>query len=98
MALSTAFLQAQLDALETAIMSGSLRISFNAGGTTKDLTYRSMGEMMQARELIRRKLGGLVTRAYVSVAKGTDYNTTSAETSADFDQDSNDWEDYPSIR
>lgn len=48
-----AWTQAQLDALETAIASGSLRVKF----ADKDVTYRSLDEMMRIRDTIRASLG-----------------------------------------
>lgn len=48
-----AFTQTQLDALETAIATGSLEASFDG----KHVKYRSLDEMMRIRETIRGALG-----------------------------------------
>lgn len=48
-----AFSQAQLDALENAIASGTLEIEYD--GNKKK--FRSMSELIQARNLLRKELG-----------------------------------------
>jgi hypothetical protein len=65
-----AFSQEQLDALEAAIAEGALVVKY----ADKQITYRSLSEMMQIRDMIRRKLGLLDSgagRIYPSVSKGT---------------------------
>jgi 5-keto 4-deoxyuronate isomerase len=47
-----AFTQAQIDALDTAIASGTLRVRHG----DKDITYRSVDEMMAARSAMVRAL------------------------------------------
>lgn len=49
-----AFTQAQLDALESAISSGTRRVR-DQNGT--EVEYRSLGEMRLARDEIRKALG-----------------------------------------
>ena len=92
-----AFTQAQLDAIEEAIAQGSLRVSFSAAGTTKEVTYRTMQEMLIARDLIRRKLGLInrgSNRIAMSTSKGTD-RRRGPMGAQDFDGDDSDWEDWP---
>jgi hypothetical protein len=48
-----AFTQAQLDALESSIATGSMSCEFDG----KRVQYRSLDEMMRIRETIRRALG-----------------------------------------
>lgn len=48
-----AFTQAQLDKLEEAIATGALEVEYG----DKRVRYRSMAEMLQARELMARALG-----------------------------------------
>lgn len=48
-----AWTQSDLDAIEKAIASGALMVRYN----DKQVTYRSISEMMQARDLIRKSLG-----------------------------------------
>lgn len=43
----------RLEALEAAIADGVLSVQYS----DKNITYRSMKEMLQARDLMRRKLG-----------------------------------------
>ena len=50
---SGAFTLARLEALEIAIASGERRVKYS----DKEIEYRSMDEMIKARELMRRKLG-----------------------------------------
>jgi hypothetical protein len=66
-----AFTQAQLDALEEAIASGSLSVQYG----DKKITYQSQAEMLKARDLIRRSLGltqASSSRVYPTVSKGLD--------------------------
>jgi hypothetical protein len=49
-----AFIQSQLDGIEAAIASGTLTVEYDG----KRLTYRSMSELIQARDMIQRKLSG----------------------------------------
>lgn len=48
-----AYTQAQLDALEAAIAEGALTVKYQ----DKQVTYRSLDEMMRIRNLIRDSLG-----------------------------------------
>jgi hypothetical protein len=47
------FTSADLAAIEKAIASGATRVKYS----DKEVEYRSMKEMMQARDLIRKELG-----------------------------------------
>lgn len=47
-----AFTQAQLDAVESAIASGELRVMFNG----REIIYRSVADLLKARNLIRESL------------------------------------------
>lgn len=60
------FTAAHLQAVEEAITGGYLKVRYD----DKEVTYRSMGELLKARELIRSRLGqGTATRRYVSVRR-----------------------------
>lgn len=48
-----AFSQAQLDAIEDAIASGSMSVSYEG----KSVTYRSLDDMLRVRAIIRSALG-----------------------------------------
>lgn len=48
-----AFTQTDLDAVEEAIKSGELTVQYQDRRTT----YRSIGELLQVRQLIRQELG-----------------------------------------
>lgn len=56
-----AFTQEQLDALETAIATGTTSVKYE----DKVVTYRSLTEMLQLRDLIRRKLNSTNTKSYI---------------------------------
>jgi hypothetical protein len=94
--MAASFTLAQLTALEEAIAQGSLRVSFSAAGTTKEVTYRSMSEMLIARNLMRSSLcltGRNATTIRVSTSKGTDRGGRGSQ----FDEgESNEWENWPS--
>lgn len=47
------FTQTQLDAIEAAIASGTTSVSYEG----KSVTYRSMDDLLRARQIIRRALG-----------------------------------------
>lgn len=47
------FSQTQLDALDAAIASGTLRVSYDG----KDITYRSLDELMRVRSMVAGGLG-----------------------------------------
>ena len=47
-----AFTQQNLDALEQAIATGTLSIEYNG----KKVTYRSMGDLLRARDVIKTEL------------------------------------------
>ena len=53
-----AFTQAQLDAIESAIATGSLSCEFDG----KRVTYRSLDEMMRIRSTISQSLSGTIAR------------------------------------
>jgi hypothetical protein len=68
-----AFTQAQLDALDEAIASGTLRVKY----ADKEVTYRSLAEMMQLRDFMARKLGQKeegASRVYLTTSKGMEYD------------------------
>lgn len=48
-----AFTQSDLDKLDRAIADGALTVKY----TDKEVTYRSMAELLKARDFIARKLG-----------------------------------------
>lgn len=50
---SEGFTQERLDALESAIAEGILRVKYS----DKEVTYQSMDDLLKARALCRRKLG-----------------------------------------
>lgn len=47
-----AFTQAQLEAIEEAIGSGELTVRYNG----REITYRSMADLREAREMIKQSL------------------------------------------
>lgn len=47
-----AFSQAQLDAVETAIASGELKVAFNG----REVSYRSIDDLIKARDTIKASL------------------------------------------
>lgn len=62
--------QADLDAINTAIASGTSRVKY----ADREVQYRSLDELTQIRDAIRRDLGVSVTaasRRYLSHDKGT---------------------------
>lgn len=54
-----AFTQTQLDAIETAIASGELTVNFEG----KSVTYRSMDDLVKARNLIKAELAAASSTA-----------------------------------
>lgn len=52
--------QADLDALEAAIFSGTKRVEYS----DKKVEYQSMKEMLQARDLLKKELGQTTGRFY----------------------------------
>ena len=56
-----AFTQDDLDAIEEAIASGALIVEYN----DRKVEYRKMGDLIKARNLIRKKLGLTAKRATV---------------------------------
>lgn len=50
---SMAFTQTQLDALETAIAEGTLKVEYG----DKKVEYRSLNEMIRIRDIMRSQLG-----------------------------------------
>ena len=64
-----AFTQAQLDALDAAIVSGELSVEYPNGS----VKYRSLEEMLEIRDLLAGDLGlndSKITRKYASTSKG----------------------------
>lgn len=50
-----AFQQSDLDAIEQAIASGELRVRY--GNPQREVEFRSMTELISARDMIRKSLG-----------------------------------------
>lgn len=50
---NSAFTMARLEALEAAIAEGVFRVKYS----DKEVQYRSLAEMMQIRDIMRRQLG-----------------------------------------
>lgn len=66
-----AFSQSDLDALDAAIAQGALRVKY----ADKEVTYRSLDEMMRVRNFIEEKLGKKAagaSRIYPTTSKGLD--------------------------
>ena len=63
-----AWVQADLDALETAIATGELTVQYQ----DRRVTYRSMDELMKARTLLRDSLGvsTSIRHSFVQHSKG----------------------------
>jgi hypothetical protein len=63
-----AYLQADLDAIEAAIKSGALKVKYQ----DKEVTYRSMDELMRIRDLMRKDLGlsNSTPRIFTKFGKG----------------------------
>ncbi|WP_238535631.1 phage head-tail joining protein [Paraburkholderia phytofirmans] len=51
-AIDMAFTQQNLDAIEKAIATGTLSVEYNG----KRITYRSMGDLLKARDVIKTEL------------------------------------------
>jgi len=70
----TSYTQNQLDAIEEAISSGAMTVSYTDGqGSSKSVTYRSLNDMIKIRDIIRRALGQVPTRTariYPTLGKG----------------------------
>lgn len=69
--MTTNFTQAQLASLEAAIAEGVLRVEYE----DRVVTYRTLEEMLRARELIRNALGlnaGASGTVRIEVDKGFD--------------------------
>ncbi len=64
-----AFTQAQLDALENAIASGTTRVSYDG----KNVEYASIDVMMRVRNIIQRALGIVTSDNTVVVAHDRGY-------------------------
>lgn len=65
--------QTDLDAIENAIKSGTLRVKYS----DKEVTYRSLDELLKIRDLIKKDLGlssGVGNRLYASYSKGLKNN------------------------
>lgn len=64
-----AYTQAQLDAIDEAIISGATSVSYEG----KSVTYRSLDDMMRVRALMRQELGlnaGKSTTILVAHSRG----------------------------
>lgn len=64
-----AFTQSQLDAIESAIGDGTLTVKY----ADKEVTYRSLNEMLRIRDLIKQSLGqtsSSASRVYPITSKG----------------------------
>lgn len=63
------FTQSDLDAINKAIATGALKVKYN----DREVTYRSLDELLQARDLIKRALGLSKGggRVYAKASKGT---------------------------
>lgn len=88
-----AWTQAQLDAIEDSIAQGSLTVSFGAAGSSKNVTYRSLSEMLRIRDIIRRGLGltnPRSTRIYPTFSKGTNESAGGSQAPEFDDFDMND--------
>ena len=66
--MSSSFTEEQLKNLEKAIADGCLEVKYS----DKSIRYRSMDEMLKARDLMRRELGkaGSSTRILAKHSKG----------------------------
>lgn len=64
-----AFTQAQLDAIEEGIASGSTSVSYEG----KSVTFRDLDSMLRVRAIIMRALGLISTSATVLVAHNRGY-------------------------
>lgn len=51
--MATSFTQAQLDALESSIADGALKVKYS----DKEVEYRSLEEMLKIRDIMRNALG-----------------------------------------
>jgi len=65
----TSFSQDDLDALERALVKGVRVVKY----TDKEITYRSLTDMIALRDLLRRELGctGQTTRIFAKHCRGT---------------------------
>jgi hypothetical protein len=68
-----AFTQTQLDALDAALASGELMVSYDG----KSITYRSIAELQDARNIVAKALAvaantDIVTKIRASTTKGTE--------------------------
>ena len=65
-----AFTQDQLQKLEDAIAQGALRVKY----ADKEVTYRSLNEMLQVRDIMKKSLntsdGTNPNRVYPTISKG----------------------------
>jgi hypothetical protein len=68
-----AFTQAQLDAINRAIASGTQTVEFSGPQGSRRLTYRSIDELMKAKAIAERELGLSTGSNYVQMSseKGT---------------------------
>jgi len=51
-----AVLEAQIAALVTGLAAGVKRVSYSSGGTSRDLEYQSVGDMIKALAQLRQEL------------------------------------------
>lgn len=65
-----AYSQTDLDAIEESIASGTLKVKY----ADKEVTYRSLDELMKIRDMIRRSLGKTSTSGNLNpvYSKGLD--------------------------
>lgn len=70
-----AYTQQQIDELEAAIAHGALTVRYSSPGGDKQVTYRSLSEMMTILALMKGSVGSASTEAksgvvYPSFSKG----------------------------
>lgn len=63
-----AFTQTQLDAIDTAIASGELSVTYDG----RSVTYRSLDDLLKARALIVKQINSTIDRrSYAEFNRGT---------------------------
>lgn len=62
-----AFTQSDLDAVNTAVASGELKVEVNG----RSVLYRSMDDLIKARDIIRSELSAAAVDANTSVRRGS---------------------------
>jgi len=53
-----AFTQADIDALKRAMATGSRKVRYESGGEVREVTYRSLDEMISVLAMMEREIGG----------------------------------------